>query len=101
MADMLVKLYDLPDDTAPRERLRRDGIEIRRALAPEKHIVAHWVREHFLEAWASECEVAFGRQPVTCFVAVQNETLLGFACFETTCRNFFGPLGIAENARSK
>jgi hypothetical protein len=47
-------------------------IQIRRALAAEKYKVAAWVKENFTEGWASEAELAFGRQPVSCFIAVQD-----------------------------
>src|SRR5216683_1750438 len=97
--DMLVKLYDLPDSSRAFERLRQAGNVIRRALAPEKHKVIAWVRKTFSEAWASEVEVAFARQPVTCFIAVQQKKIVGFACHDATCPNFFGPTGIEPNAR--
>ena len=74
---------------------------IRRALPPEKHVVISWVRQTFSAAWASECEIAFWRQPVSCFVAVREQTLCGFAAYEATCRNFFGPLGVHADYRSK
>ncbi|WP_245286956.1 GNAT family N-acetyltransferase [Bradyrhizobium sp. Tv2a-2] len=82
-------------------RLAADGISIRRALPPEKHKVLDWVRGHFSEAWASETDVAFARQPVSCFIAIQHKRLLGFACHDATCRNFFGPTGVDPNARGK
>jgi GNAT superfamily N-acetyltransferase len=97
--DMLVKLYDLRDSRAAFERLRQEHIEIRRALAPEKHKVVTWVRENFAEGWASEAEVAFSRQPVSCFIAVQEGRIAGFACHDATCRNFFGPTGVEPKAR--
>src|ERR1700720_984948 len=97
--DMLVKLYDLPDSRPAYERLQQAGITMRRALAPEKHKVTAWVRKNFSEAWASEAEVAFSRQPVACFIAVQQRTIVGFACHDATCPNFFGPTGIEPNAR--
>lgn len=99
--DMLVKLYDLPDSRAAFERLRGQGIQVRRALVPEKHKVVAWVREGFSQGWASETEVAFGRQPVSCFIAVQAGKILGFACHDATCRNFFGPTGVDPNARQQ
>jgi GNAT superfamily N-acetyltransferase len=98
--DMLVKLYDLPSSAAAFARLRGLGIEIRRALAPEKHKVVAWVRENFSEGWASETEVAFARQPVSCFIAVKEGRVVGFACHDATCRNFFGPTGVAPDARN-
>lgn len=97
--DMLVKLYDLPDPRAPFERLLKRGIMMRRALTPEKHKVTAWVRENFGEGWSSEADVAFSRQPVSCFIAVEEGRIIGFACHDATCRNFFGPTGVLPNAR--
>lgn len=100
MSDMLVRLYDLPDLRGALETLQQGGCEVRRALALEKHQIVPWVREHFSDVWASECEVAFSRQPVACFVASKQGALCGFACYEATCRNFFGPVGIHAEARA-
>jgi len=99
--DMLVKLYDLPASDDMMSRLAADGISIRRGLPPEKHKVLDWIRSNFSEAWASEADVAFARQPVSCFIAVRDKHLLGFACHDATCRNFFGPTGVDSNARGK
>ena len=97
--DMLVKLYDLPDSRAAFGRLLQAGINVRRALPPEKHKVTAWVRTTFSEEWASEVEVAFGRQPVSCFIAVQEKKIMGFACHDATAPNFFGPTGVEPKAR--
>jgi predicted GNAT family acetyltransferase len=99
--DMLVKLYDLPDSGSTFARLREAGIVVRRALAPEKHKVTAWVRTTFSEGWASEVEVAFSRQPVSCFIAIDGGNVVGFACHDATCRNFFGPTGVELAARKK
>ncbi|HVF09769.1 MAG TPA: GNAT family N-acetyltransferase [Abditibacteriaceae bacterium] len=101
MPDMLVKLYELPDMVPLLADLQASGIEVRRAIAPEKHIVVEWVRQNFSVAWASECEVAFANQPVSCFIAVQNSALVGFACHDATCRNFFGPTGVLSDLRGR
>lgn len=100
MPDLLVRLYDLPPLTPALEKITAAGFQVRRALAPEKHLVSRWVGEQFSAAWASECEVAFSRQPVACFLAVKGQTLCGFGAYEATCRNFFGPLGIAPEHRA-
>ncbi|WKA26598.1 GNAT family N-acetyltransferase [Bradyrhizobium roseum] len=97
--DMLVKLYALPPSGDVFERLGQASIITRRALAPEKHTVVGWVRENFSEHWASEVDVAFSRQPVSCFIAVRQKTILGFACHDATCPNFFGPTGVHPNDR--
>jgi Acetyltransferase (GNAT) family len=97
--DMLVKLYDLPDPRAAMERPARAGIALRRALVPEKHKVIAWIKATFSDGWASEADVAFSRQPVSCFIAVKDDKILGFACHDVTCRNFFGPTGVETKAR--
>src|SRR5881394_1112012 len=97
--DLLVKLYELPDSTVVLKKLKKTGIDIRRALAPEKGLVVDWVRSTFSKAWASECDVAFTRLPTTCFIAVDAGTLLGFACYDATCKNFFGPTGVDPEFR--
>ena len=51
--DMLAKLYDLPDPTPVLAKLRESGVDIRRGIPPETHIVTDWVRRNFNAAWAS------------------------------------------------
>lgn len=101
MPDMLVKLYELPDITEVNNKVKEKGIDVRRAIAPEKHIIIDWVRTNFNPAWASECEVAFTNHPVSCYIAVENGNMIGFACYDATCRNFFGPTGVGKEARGK
>ena len=101
MPDMLVKLYTLPELAPAIAQQRAQGIDIRRALAPEKHVVLEWIKRIFGAGWESECEVAYARQPIACFVAVYHEKPIGFACYEATCRGFFGPTGVSEEGRGK
>jgi predicted N-acetyltransferase YhbS len=98
MIDMLVRLYDLPDSSALYAEVAAKGVTLRRARAFEKHTVAAFART-FSEKWASEVEVALTRQPVACFIATKEKHILGFACYDTTMRGFFGPTGVAEEAR--
>lgn len=93
MPDMLVKLYDLPS-SLPVDKLKAEGIDIRRAMAPDKCAILEWVRTVFGDGWAGECDVAFSRQPISCFVAVKDKQVIGFACHEATARDFFGPTGV-------
>jgi hypothetical protein len=81
------------------ERPAQAGITLRRALVPEKHRVIAWVKDSFSDGWANETDVAFSRQPVSCFIAVKAGKILGFACHDVTCRNFFGPTGVDSKAR--
>ena len=98
MIDMLVRLYDLPDSSELYAAVTAKGVALRRARAFEKHTVAASART-FSEKWQSEVEVALTRQPVACFIATRDKQILGFACFETTQRGFFGPTGVSEDAR--
>ncbi len=93
MADLLVRLYDLPASASAVAKLTGQGIVVRRAAAMERAAVVGFARAHGSEGWAGECEAAFARLPVACFVAVDSAThaLIGFACHEATCRDFFGP----------
>jgi GNAT superfamily N-acetyltransferase len=100
MIDMLVKLYGLPSASEACAVLARDGVAIRRALAPEKPIVVDWVRAHFAN-WAAEVESSYARMPVACFVAVRDARLVGFACYDAFAPNFFGPSAVAEAERGR
>jgi Acetyltransferase (GNAT) family len=99
MSDMLVKLYDLPEVASLTKKLHEQGVVIRTARAYEKHLVVEWVRGVFGNGWASECDVAFSNHPVSCFIATEKGRITGFACYDSTCKNFFGPTGVSESKR--
>ena len=113
MADLLVKLYELPPLPPFLERVQRSGIVIRRALPLEKRRILRWLERQpdFPEAWMNECDVALSQQPATCFVAVRtpaaglegyaatSDELLGFACYDATALGFFGPEGVSAGER--
>ena len=90
-----MRLYDLP------ERRAVDGVNVRRALPPEKQAVVTWVGEAFGSRWASECDVAFAHQPVGCHIAVRGGAIVGFACWDATARGFIGPMGTLEGERAR
>lgn len=100
MADMIVRLYDLPSMPILKT-IECHGCEIRRAMAYERHVVVEWVGATFNPLWGSECATAFGRQPVGCYIAVQANTIRGFCCVETTFRGFVGPIGVASAGRGQ
>jgi hypothetical protein len=60
-----------------------------------------WVDSTFSSTWALECETAFAANPPLCYTAFERDTLIGFACYDCTRKNFFGPAGGAENASGK
>ncbi len=95
MPDLLVRLYDLPGASATAAG------EIRRAFSAERDLICAWVTENFTPAWTAECAGCFAGGRPTCFVAVENGNLTGFACYDTTARGMFGPIGVAEAARNR
>lgn len=78
-----------------------EGVRLRCAMAYEKHQVVNWVRKHFSMGWASECDVAFTNRPISCHIATESGVILGFACYDSTSRGMFGPIGVVESARGQ
>lgn len=102
MSDMLIKLYNLSHyQTSPAADMERRGIDIRRALTPEKHVIVPWVLRHFSAHWASECEAAFCSRPVSCFIAALKGEMAGFCCHDVTCKGFVGPIGVSSYERGQ
>jgi len=101
MQDMLVRLVDLPEIGKKEIEFAQNNILFRRPIAPEKSSVMDWVFTHFGQFWANEVDVAFSQVPVTCFIAQKKNEILGFSCYETTSKNFFGPMGTLESERGK
>ena len=101
MPDLLVKLYELPELERRLQSLQAQGTWVRTAMAYEKPQVIAWVRKTFGEGWAGECDVAFGNRPVSCLIATANGAIVGFACYDATCRDYFGPVGVAAQARQR
>jgi len=101
MHDMLVKLYDLKNDWTFIDVQEKLGITIRKPIGPEKSVVVNWARVNFAEAWANEVDVALSNMPFTCYVAIEDKEIIGFACYDSTALGMFGPTGISEKCRGK
>lgn len=100
MADLLVRLYDLPD-VETEAKVRAAGVTVRRAIAPEAHVIQDFVAKHFSAPWTSEVTAGMSRMPPTVLIATRGNTLLGFACYDTSAKGFFGPTGVDEAARGQ
>jgi GNAT superfamily N-acetyltransferase len=111
---MLVKLYRLPPLAPPLNAVDIAGFTIRRALVDERHILYEWVLAHFDRVWAIGCEIAFERQPIPCYIAVERdraapgdpddapgELLVGFAIYDVAGRGIFGPIGVREEYQGR
>ena len=101
MSDMLVKLYaiDYKFDTD----LPSQKITIKKASIIDKDSILEFVRSNFESGrtWAHECEYALFNNPTTCYIAVQNKEIIGFSCYDSTAKGFFGPMGVKASHRKK
>ena len=100
MPDMLVKLYNMPEIDESK-RLKENDIIIKRAMALDKTAILEFVRINFYDNWADECEKAIFNQPSSCYIAVKNKEIVGFACYDATALGVFGPTGVLESMRGK
>jgi GNAT superfamily N-acetyltransferase len=96
MPDLLVKLYEF--DHLPAEI---PGVTIRRPMPHEIGPVRRWIVQTFGEGWGDEFACSFKSFPVTSFVALRDDAVVGFATYEATCRGYFGPTGVLESERGK
>lgn len=101
MPDMLAKLLELPEEGDEIKKLKEEGINIRRIRAYERSVLQRFVQQNFSEAWADEAMAAFSNHPPSCFVATHEKKIIGFACYECTCRDYFGPTGVLNEYRGK
>ncbi len=101
MPDMLVKLYELEDDWHFMAAQKKQGIVLRKPIGPERYRVVQWVSDNFGGAWAAEADCALAGLPRTCFVAVKDADIAGFACYDATALGFFGPIGVGASHRKK
>jgi len=102
---MLVSLLDLPPLDPLISELRRHKLVIRRAYPFEITRVRSFVQENFGEGWADETSVGFANKPCSIYIAIdisqEKAGIVGFAAYECTSRNFFGPEGVAESHRRR
>lgn len=100
MQDMLVKLYDLPVDAALAQS-SDPTVVIRRAMAPDMLQVIDFVQSLSSKFAAGECQICFQGHPITCFVATRGSKILGYACYNATAPDFFGPTAVLREERGK
>jgi predicted N-acetyltransferase YhbS len=97
MPDLLVNLLKLPGLKTSGD----DGVLIRRAQPFEMSAVRNFIQENFSSAWADEVSVGFANKPVSVFIATVEQMIVGFAAYECTRRDYFGPTGVVEKAQRK
>ena len=104
MQDMLVSLLDIPSKSELDKlssKLASEGINIRRAMVPDMYLVLDFVEATTGRSAKGECAVCFSRQPVSCFIAEKDRKVIGYACYEATMRDFFGPMEVLKDFQGK
>ena len=98
--DMLVKLYGLPDVSGDLVRLRDEGVVCRRAESYERAAVVEFVKRSFPN-WVDEVLAGFSNMPPSVYVAAEAGLVMGFACYNATRPDYFGPTGVDETQRGR
>lgn len=92
--DMIVNLTALADVPA-----LPGGVTLKRAMGPDRQRILAFVKENFGDGWKNEADVALCATPSHCVIAVKEQQVVGFCCYDATAKGFFGPIGVAENMR--
>lgn len=101
MPDMLVRLYDLPPLEPALQMMEREEVTIRRAMAPDKACILAWVKEHSSVSACGEADVCFSHTPVSLFLATRGKRIIGYACYDATAPDFFGPTRVLDSEQGK
>ena len=83
------------------DRVAARNVRIIRPMTPNRDKVLRWIEERFGIGWSNEIAAAFTKSPVSCFIAYDTEKkeILGFAGYDCTAPDYFGPTGVAVEAR--
>lgn len=101
MPDMLVNLLNINHNDPVYEKMEEQGITIRRAMAPDKFRILEWVKTHSSIYAAGECDICFSHTPISCFIATRGHKILGYACYNATAPDFFGPTRVLDSEQRK
>lgn len=93
--DMIVGLYNLPDIKV------NENIKIKRAFVGDKDIILDFVGKHFQKNWVYEVEHSLMEEVSKCFIATENGKVIGFACYDSSAKGFFGPIGVEPTKRDE
>ena len=55
------------------------------------------VRTHSGDCAAGECAVSFAHTPIGCWIATRGSEIVGYACYDATAPDFFGPTRVLDS----
>ena len=93
--DMIVNLTNLP------EMSLSGCLKIKRAFVGDKETILDFVESNFQKNWVYEVEHALMGDVSKCFIATEEGKLIGFACYDSSSKGFFGPIGVLEERRKE
>ena len=93
--DMIVSLYNLPEIKV------NENIKIKRAFVGDKDIILDFVGKYFRKNWVYEVEHSLMEEVSKCFVATEDGKIIGFACYDSSAKGFFGPIGVEPKRRGE
>ncbi len=96
MSDMLVDLLKIPSAEPVVQELGKKGIRIVRAMTPNLYHVTSFVEKVTGLRAKGEATVCFSNKPVSCFIALKGDEIIGYACYDATMNNFFGPTEVLK-----
>lgn len=91
--DMIVSLQHLPGYEL------EEAVRLKRAFICDRDEILEFIKVNFSKGWIHEAERAIIQN--TCFIAVENGKVIGFACYDATAKGFFGPIGVDLSARGR
>lgn len=93
--DMIVNLYHLPE-------IKLDNnIKIKQAFVGDKDTILAFVEKYFQKNWVYEVEHSLMETPSKCFIATENGKVIGFACYDSSAKGYFGPIGVLPERRGE
>jgi len=104
-ADTANLLADLGKNLATDQQeraLRKDGIEIRRAVKEDRDYVLNFIGE-FWPPWVQEVETAFSNDPISLYLAFLHGEARAFSAYDVNNKGmgWFGPMGTDPVFRGK
>jgi len=87
--------------SAVEERLAGEGIALRRATPEEIPAVSAFAANGFSAMWRAETADAARFDPPALFVALSQGEIIGFAAYDVTGEDRFGPMGTRPDYRQR
>lgn len=94
--DMIVSLFNLPT-----YKESDSTIKIKRAFIGDKDTILQFVENYFQDNWKYEVEHALMQDVSKCFIVTEGTRILGFACYDSYAKGFFGPIGVDPKVRRR